>query len=200
MRLPKDRNDRVMVGLGSALAGLAVAVVVTSALFDPEFAELCSVSRLLGSTATAAEEPQKTRVYRAQPANGPVLPAHKVSKIAKADGPISIVRDPGDLPAPIGSRGPRRVKVDLETVEVTGHLADGASYRYWTFNQKVPGPFIRVRVGDTVEVRLKNHDDSIMMHNVDFHAVTGPGGGAKATDAAPGEARGFEFTAINPGL
>ena len=66
--------------------------------------------------------------------------------------------------------------------------------------QKVPGPFIRVRVGDTVEVHLKNHDDSIMMHNVDFHAVTGPGGGAKATDAAPGESRGFEFTAINPGL
>src|SRR5262249_24322320 len=72
--------------------------------------------------------------------------------------------------------------------------------RYWTFNQKVPGPFIRVRVGDTVEVHLKNHDDSTMMHNVDFHAVTGPGGGAKATDAAPGESRGFEFTAINPGL
>ncbi|MGA7115310.1 MAG: copper-containing nitrite reductase, partial [Pseudolabrys sp.] len=76
----------------------------------------------------------------------------------------------------------------------------GATYRYWTFNQKVPGPFIRVRVGDTVEVHLKNHDDSVMMHNVDFHAVTGPGGGAKATDAGPGESRGFEFTAINPGL
>ena len=57
-----------------------------------------------------------------------------------------------------------------------------------------------MRVGDTVEVRLKNHDDSALMHNVDFHAVTGPGGGAKATDAAPGEARGFEFTATNPGL
>jgi nitrite reductase (NO-forming) len=39
-----------------------------------------------------------------------------------------------------------------------------------------------------------------MMHNVDFHAVTGPGGGAKATDAAAGETRGFEFTAINPGI
>jgi nitrite reductase (NO-forming) len=104
------------------------------------------------------------------------------------------------IAAPIGNRGPRRVKVDLETIEVTGNLADGATYRYWTFNQKVPGPFIRVRVGDTVEVRLKNHDDSVMMHNVDFHAVTGPGGGAKATDAAPGESRGFEFTAINPGL
>jgi nitrite reductase (NO-forming) len=200
MRFPKSRNDRVLVGMGSALAGVAVAVVVTSALFDPDFAELCSAARLFGNSASAAEEPSKPRMYHAQPANGPVPLAHKVSKIVKTDDPISIVRDPTDLPAPIGSRGPRRVKVDLETVEVTGKLADGATYRYWTFNQKVPGPFIRVRVGDTVEVHLKNHDDSIMMHNVDFHAVTGPGGGAKATDAAPGESRGFEFTAINPGL
>jgi nitrite reductase (NO-forming) len=200
MRFPKSRNDRVLVGMGSALAGVAVAVVLTSALFDPDFAELCSAARLFGNSASAAEEPSKPRMYHAQPANGPVPLAHKVSKIVKTDDPISIVRDPTDLPAPIGSRGPRRVKVDLETVEVTGKLADGATYRYWTFNQKVPGPFIRVRVGDTVEVHLKNHDDSIMMHNVDFHAVTGPGGGAKATDAAPGESRGFEFTAINPGL
>ena len=125
------------------------------------------------------------------------IPSRKVSK---SDGPVSIVRDPTDLPPPIGKRGPQRVKVDLETIEVTGKLADGATYRYWTFNKKVPGPFVRVRVGDTVEVRLKNHDDSVLMHNVDFHAVTGPGGGAKATDAGAGESRGFDFTATNPGL
>ena len=92
------------------------------------------------------------------------------------------------------------MRVDLYTQEVVGQLADGATYRYWTFNGKVPGPFVRIRVGDTVEVRLKNDASSSMMHNVDFHAVTGPGGGAKATDAGPGESRGFEFTAINPGL
>ncbi len=200
MKLPKNRNDRVMVGMGTVVAGLFAAVTFTSAFFDPQFMELCSTSKWFGNSAAAAEEPSKPRMYHAQPANGLVLPAHKVSKIVKSDGPISIVRDPTELPAPIGSRGPKRVRVDLETIEVTGNLADGATYRYWTFNQKVPGPFIRVRVGDTVEVRLKNHDDSIMMHNVDFHAVTGPGGGAKATDAAPGESRGFEFTAINPGL
>ena len=57
-----------------------------------------------------------------------------------------------------------------------------------------------MRVGDTVEVRLTNPDDSIMMHNVDFHAVTGPGGGAAATEAAPGETKGFTFKALNPGL
>ncbi|MCP8936933.1 copper-containing nitrite reductase [Alsobacter sp. SYSU M60028] len=115
-------------------------------------------------------------------------------------GPVSIVRDPTDLPGPITAVGPRRVKVDLETTEVEGKLADGATYKYWTFNSKVPGPFVRVRVGDTVEVALRNADDSIMQHNVDFHAVTGPGGGARATEAAPGESRGFEFKAMNPGL
>jgi hypothetical protein len=108
MRLPKDRNDRVMVGMGSALAGLAVTVVLTSAVFDPQFAEICSASRLFGAGASAAEEPSKPRVYHAQPANGPVLPAHKVSKIVKADGPISIVRDPTDCRADRQSRASAR--------------------------------------------------------------------------------------------
>jgi nitrite reductase (NO-forming) len=125
---------------------------------------------------------------------------HVHAKTDASAGPVSVVRLPTDLPGPIGKRGPQRVKVDLETTEVTGNLADGTTYHYWTFNNKVPGPFVRVRVGDTVEVKMKNHDDSAMMHNVDFHAVTGPGGGAKATEAAPGETRGFEFKALNPGL
>ena len=72
---------------------------------------------------------------------------------------------------------PQVVREDMDTTELKGQLDDNATYTYWTFNGKVPGPFVRIRVGDTVEVHLKNHDDSIMMHNVDFHAVTGPGGG-----------------------
>ena len=189
MRLPKDRNDRVMLGTVASLIGLGLAVGLSNVTINAP-----ATADPVVPPATRAE------VTRAQPARGPVPHAHTITTIVKADGPASIVRDPADLPPPVGKRGPQRVKVDLETVEVTGKLADGATYRYWTFNQKVPGPFVRVRVGDTIEVRLKNHDDSTMMHNVDFHAVTGPGGGAKATDAGPGEARGFEFTATNPGL
>jgi nitrite reductase (NO-forming) len=113
---------------------------------------------------------------------------------------VDVVRDPADLPPAIGRRKPQHVKVDFETTEVTGQLNDGTTFHYWTFNSKVPGPFLRVRVGDTVEVSLKNADDSAMMHNVDFHAVTGPGGGAGATMAAPGETKGFVFKALNPGL
>lgn len=73
-------------------------------------------------------------------------------------------------------------------------------FRFWTFNGTVPGPFQRIRVGDTVEVTLRNHEDSWFAHNVDFHAVTGPGGGAEATTAYPGEERRFRFKALNPGL
>jgi nitrite reductase (NO-forming) len=177
-----------MLGTMTALVviGLAIGLSNTTISIPP--------------AANAAASPARTEVFKAHPARGPVLHAHTMTKVVKTDNPVSIVRDPTDLPPPIGKRRPQRVKVDLETVEVTGKLADGATYRYWTFNQKVPGPFIRVRVGDTVEVRLKNHDDSMVMHNVDFHAVTGPGGGAKATDAGPGESRGFDFTATNPGL
>jgi len=112
----------------------------------------------------------------------------------------SISRSPDDLPGPLNRTTPETVHVDLETVEVQGRLADGVGFTYWTFNGKVPGPFIRVRVGDTVEVQLKNSASSTMMHSVDFHAVTGPGGGAVATQTKPGEETNFTFKALNPGL
>ena len=131
----------------------------------------------------------------------PALANQEAGHSAAASAAVAdIVRSPADLPAPLPSRGPETVKVHLDTVEITGHLDDGATYRYWTYNKQVPGPFVRVRVGDTVEVTLKNADDSIVMHNVDFHAVTGPGGGAVATMAAPGETKGFTFKALQPGL
>jgi len=79
-------------------------------------------------------------------------------------------------------------------------LADGVTYDYWTFNGKVPGPFFRVQVGDTVEVHLKNDSSSLMSHSVDFHAVTGPGGGAVYSNAAPGKESVFTFKALVPGL
>ena len=111
-----------------------------------------------------------------------------------------IVRDPTDLPPPIHTRPAEVVRVDLETVELVGQLDDKTTYNYWTFNGKVPGPFIRVRVGDTVEVHLKNRDNSVMIHSVDFHAATGPGGGAAFTQTDPGTEKTFTFKALVPGL
>ncbi len=112
----------------------------------------------------------------------------------------SIVRNPDDLPAPIGDRPPQSLRVDLETTEVKGQLANGTTYTYWTFNGTVPGPFIRVRVGDTVELHLKNNTTSTVPHSIDLHAVTGPGGGAVLTQTPPGQETSFTFKALNPGL
>ena len=98
-----------------------------------------------------------------------------------------IVRDPTDLPGRL-MPAPRRWCASISTQ--SSALASSTirpRYNYWTFNGKVPGPFLRVRVGDTVEVHLKNHDDSVMVHSVDFHAVTGPGGGAMLTQTDPGQ-------------
>jgi nitrite reductase (NO-forming) len=116
--------------------------------------------------------------------------------LAQAD----ISHDPAGVPPPIGNRPPTTVRVDLETVELEGQLADGTTYGYWTFNRTVPGPLLRARVGDTVEVHLKNSADSSMVHSVDFHAVIGPGGGAVATQVEPGDEKGFSFKALVPGL
>ena len=111
-----------------------------------------------------------------------------------------IAHDPADIPPPITRREPQTVRVDLETVELEAHLGGDSVFRYWTFNGRVPGPMIRVRVGDTVECYLRNAEDSWMAHNVDFHAATGPGGGAVLTTSMPGEEHAFRFKALNPGL
>ncbi len=113
---------------------------------------------------------------------------------------VSITRDPAEVPAPITRTEPATIQVTLETIERVAELNDGSTYRYWTFNNQVPGPMIRARVGDTIEVTMTNNEESWLQHNVDFHAVTGPGGGAEATLAMPGETKSFSFKAMKPGL
>ncbi|MEX2248273.1 MAG: multicopper oxidase domain-containing protein, partial [Parvibaculum sp.] len=92
-------------------------------------------------------------------------------------GMTSIALDPADMPPPIARDHAATIKLELETIEREAELADGTTFRFWTFNGTVPGPFVRARVGDTVEVAFRNAADSTMFHSVDFHAVTGPGGG-----------------------
>lgn len=121
-------------------------------------------------------------------------------RAAAAAAAADIVRDPTDLPPPIRARPPQVVRVDLETIELKGQLDNKTTYNFWTFGGKVPGPFIRVRAGDTVEVHLKNDKNSVMIHSVDFHAATGPGGGAEFTQAEPGQEKIVTFKALIPGL
>jgi nitrite reductase (NO-forming) len=112
----------------------------------------------------------------------------------------AILTSPPNVPPPIKRKKPARVKIDLETIEVTKKLADGVDYTFWTFGGTVPGPFMRVRVGDYVDFTLKNHPANKMPHNIDLHSVTGQGGGAEGSFTAPGHSSTFSFRALNPGL
>src|SRR5215470_16500315 len=112
----------------------------------------------------------------------------------------AILASAPQVPPPVDRAGNARVIVALETSEVKGTLADGVEYTFWTFGGTVPGPFVRVRVGDLVELRLSNHHGSRNPHSIDLHAVTGPGGGAAVTQLGPGQSGAFEWKAMNPGL
>jgi len=104
------------------------------------------------------------------------------------------------VPPPIERQHNARVVVKLESYEKVGTMTDGVEYVYWSFGGTVPGSFIRVKEGDEVEFHFSNHPTSKMPHNIDLHAVTGPGGGAAASFTAPGHTSKFSFKVLNPGL
>lgn len=107
---------------------------------------------------------------------------------------------PPEVPFPVLDRPAQKLLVDMEIIEKEGEIANGVRYVFWTFGGSVPGSFIRTRVGDEVEFTLKNHPNNKLPHNIDLHAVTGPGGGATSSFVAPGHEITFSFKVINPGL
>ena len=153
---------------------LILATVLTTSLVNPANAQL--LPWMLGQLAV--DEPNEQLKIEA----------------------VDIAQDPHAVGEPVGKRAPKHLTVDLQTTEIDGRLSDGSTFKYWTFNNKVPGPFVRVRVGDTVTVNLRNAANSTDIHSVDFHAVTGPGGGATVTQAEPDESKSFTFKALYPGL
>lgn len=117
-------------------------------------------------------------------------------------GPVvrAVLTSPPHVPPAITRKRPAKVIVELEVVEKEMAISEGVNYTFWTFGGTVPGSFIRVRQGDTVEFHLKNHPGSKMPHNIDLHGVTGPGGGAASSFTAPGHESQFSFKALNEGI
>ena len=151
-------------------------------------AALISSAFILGACAdkTDAVTPEPEQDQAAAPAELPVIQA--------------ILTHAPNVPPPIVRDHEAKVIIELETIEKVMRLADGVDYMFWTFGGQVPGKFMRVREGDQVEFHLSNHPSSKMPHNIDLHAVTGPGGGAASSFTAPGHTSTFSFKALNPGL
>jgi len=110
-----------------------------------------------------------------------------------------VAADPTDVPDPIDRDEPATVEVELTTKEVVAEVEPGVTVDYMTFDEQVPGPMLRARVGDTVDLTIHNDEANAMPHNIDLHAVRGPGGGAEATHVAPGETERVRFTVTYPG-
>ncbi len=109
--------------------------------------------------------------------------------------------DPNAVPAePQKPDADGIVRMHLDVKEVIAEIAPGIHYNYWTYNGQTPGPMLRVKEGDTIELSLTNDPTSLHHHNIDLHSVTGPGGGATLTEVLPGETKTFRWKALNPGL
>ena len=157
---------------------------------------LCALALLPACNSKTATAPAEPR-FAEKPTEGSVKgdfgpPVGEPIKAVLTDAPA--------VPPPIHRPAPAKVVVELEVRELVMSIAEGVEYTFWTFGGKVPGKFIRVRQGDTVELHLRNHPDSKMPHNIDLHSVTGPGGGATSTFTAPGHESQFTFKALNQGL
>jgi copper-containing nitrite reductase len=119
----------------------------------------------------------------------------------------SLTTEPGQwtiapqVPPPITRKDQRRLVVNWQVSEMKAEIAPGVIYDdYWAFEGHVPGPVLRVREGDLVEIHLTNNIASMRNHNIDFHFVSGPGGGASSLNVAPGETQVLEARAMVPGF
>jgi nitrite reductase (NO-forming) len=151
----------------------------------------------LGFVANAPEQAGMTEAVAAEPT---VAVTPTIASTA-TPAPVTAARlpQPSVVP-PVVQRAPQTIRVALEAREVTGLLAEGIGYTYWTFGGTVPGPMIRVRQGDTVELTLTNAADSKAAHSIDLQAVSGPGGGGDVTLVAPGQSKTFSFQALTAGV
>jgi len=147
---------------------------------------LAALGAMVALSVAAATAPPTKQPGDLGPPQGPAIKA--------------VLTSPPMVPPPITRKHPAKVIVELEVVEKEMQISEGVSYTFWTFGGTVPGSFIRVRQGDTVEFHLKNHPSSKMPHNIDLHGVTGPGGGAASSFTAPGHESQFTFKALNEGV
>ena len=89
--------------------------------------------------------------------------------------------------------------IDLVMTEQEMTVAEGFVQKVWTFGGTVPGPVIRVKVGDTIRVHLKNPPENQLSHSIDFHASQ-VAWNDEMRSIAPGEELVYEWTADYAGV
>jgi nitrite reductase (NO-forming) len=112
---------------------------------------------------------------------------------AAEPGPDFLPYDPALQPAPGGTEH----AVTLRATEKVIEVAPGVTQELWTFNDQVPGPILRGRVGDIFTVTLVN--EGALGHSIDFHASKVAWNDEMRT-IEPGESLVYQFEAKHAGI
>jgi nitrite reductase (NO-forming) len=89
--------------------------------------------------------------------------------------------------------------IELVMTERLMTVAEGFVQKVWTFGDTVPGPVIRVKLGDKVRITLKNPAENQLPHSIDFHSSF-VAWNDEMTSINPGEEKVYEFTADKAGV
>ncbi|HWQ99380.1 MAG TPA: multicopper oxidase domain-containing protein [Candidatus Methylomirabilis sp.] len=187
IRKRTERGTRITLDIGVSMLVVAAVIYILAAIPLPLHFAMPPTMHAMTTDKQPASLPFVT-------AFDFLLKRNRFEKVA------DIGRDPNEVPQPLGRNESKTVKISVHAKEVIAEVAPGIYFNYWTYDGKVPGPMYRVRVGDTIELTLSNDKTSLHHHNIDLHAVNGPGGGAAVTMVEPGESKTFRWLAMNPGL
>jgi len=105
-----------------------------------------------------------------------------------------------NIPPPITRSYPALLRLHLNASVVRSKLDAKYDYDFWAYDERVPGPIIRARIGDRLEVTLSNSPSSGIAHNINFHSVIGPGGGASVLTVEPGRSVTATFQLLHTGF
>lgn len=193
-------QNRFLTRLGYFLA-LSTPVALSMALYSRQQGSVKMDSdqtqMLPGADPTLTPQAKETELQHSNSCNLPGEGPIDISSLPKEE---AILTTAPCVPPQITRDHPVILQVPLTTNTKVSQLTSQYKYEQWNFNGTVPGPFIRARVGDVVELSLTNRDETGNPHNVDCHAFLGPGGGSALTTAEEGETKTARFRLMSPGL
>ncbi len=200
----------LVLALVAAAIGVGAVFVVAGRNSVDNAVVAASVENILAETGAAAAATAGSETAAvAAPVTGSVIPEFT----PKADLPVATevnVSVAPNVPPPVTRANQAFVDVHFEVVEQVATIDPVTGVEYETWGYKIagadgevigtPGPMIRARVGDVLRFTITNPATNTHPHNVDFHAVTGQGGGAADTTVAPGETTTIEARLLYPGM
>ena len=148
---------------------------------------------LAGCGGKTAERPAETPPTDSRTAPTGASPAPMSHGEAKVNDPAVPLHRAADAPPRSTAR---RHAVRMTTSHMRHVIAPGVVYDGWAFDSVVPGPVVRVTVGDTVDFTIVNR--APIPHSMDFHAAEIAPSRAYV-NVNPGDSLTFQFVARVPG-